>query len=201
MKQVFESIYSENLWGCGSGEGSLPIHTGAYVETIQSFIRGYGIKKVVDLGCGDWQFSHLIDWDGVKYDGFDIVDVVIDKNRKTYAAENINFHFFSGDFDELPGADLLLVKDVLQHWSNNTIERFLSIVDRYRFSIITNCVESKKPTENKNIDDGGFRRLDIRLPPFNVAASELLRFTNKKPRVFSFLQRTRWEKLVLLVSS
>ena len=201
MKEAFEAIYAENRWGSGSGEGSLPIHTGAYVETIQAFIGEHRIQKVVDLGCGDWQFSQLIDWSGVEYHGFDIADSVISQNREAYGADNINFHYFGGDFSELPEADLLLAKDVLQHWSNATVERCLPIVDRFRYSIVTNCANPKGPTENKDIEDGEFRRLDIRLTPFNVAATELLRFTNKKPRLFSFLQRTRWEKRVLLLSS
>jgi SAM-dependent methyltransferase len=201
MKEEFEAIYAENRWGCGSGEGSLPINTGAYVETIQAFINEHGTKKVVDVGCGDWQFSRLIDWSGVEYHGFDIADSVITQNRAAFGADNINFHYFGGAFAELPDADLLLAKDVLQHWSNATVERFLPSVDRFRHSIITNCVNPKGPTENKDISDGGFRRLDITLPPFNVAASELLRFTNKKPRLLSFLQRTRWEKRVLLLTS
>ena len=201
MKEAFEAIYAENRWGCGSGEGSLPIHTGTYIETIQGFIREHEIQKVVDLGCGDWQFSKLIDWSGLEYHGFDIADSVIRQNREAFGADNINFHYFGGDFGELPAADLLLAKDVLQHWSNAAVERFLPIIDRFRYSIITNCVNPKGPTENKDIEDGGFRRLDIRLPPFNVRATEILRFTNKKPRFFSFLQRTRWEKRVLLLSS
>lgn len=201
MKEEFEAIYAENRWGCGSGEGSLPIHTGAYVETIQTFLAEHEVQKVVDVGCGDWQFSRLIDWSGVEYHGFDIADSVISENRLAFGSDNINFHYFSGDFDELPVADLLLAKDVLQHWSNATVERFLPVVKRYRHSIITNCVNPKGPTENKDIKDGEFRRLDIRLPPFNVEASEILQFTNKKPRLLSFLQRTRWEKRVLLLSS
>ncbi len=200
MKEAFEAIYADNRWGFGSGEGSLPIHNGAYIETIQAFVREHRIQKVVDLGCGDWQFSKLIDWSGVEYHGFDIADSVISRNREAFGADNINFHYFGGDFGELPDADLLLVKDVLQHWSNDTVARFLPIANRFRYSIITNCVNPKGPTENKDIEDGEFRRLDIRLPPFNVAATELLRFTNKKPRVFSFLQRTRWEKRVLLLT-
>jgi SAM-dependent methyltransferase len=201
MKEEFEDIYADNRWGAGSGEGSLPVHTRTYVDTIQAFIRERGIRKIVDLGCGDWQFSRLMDWLGVEYHGFDIADSVIEKNRKEYGSENINFHFFGGDFNELPAADLLLAKDVLQHWSNATVERFLPCVARYPYSIITNCVNPKGPTENKDIKDGGFRRLDVRLPPFNVKATELLQFTNRKPPVLSFLQRTRWQKRVLLLSS
>jgi SAM-dependent methyltransferase len=200
VKDRFEAIYADNAWGRGSGEGSLPVHTQGYVATLEGFLRDHAISKVVDLGCGDWQFSRYLDWGGAEYHGFDMVDSVIEQNHVRYASPGVTFYSFDGDFERLPPADLLIAKDVLQHWSNDSVRRFLPTLKRYKYSIITNCVNPKGRTENRDIEDGEFRHLDIRLPPFEVAASELLRFTNRKPRFLPFLQRTRWCKRMLLVS-
>lgn len=57
MSKRFEEIYATNEWGHGSGEGSLPVHTRGYVAFLQAFLAEKNITSVVDMGCGDWQFS------------------------------------------------------------------------------------------------------------------------------------------------
>ncbi|MFQ6006471.1 MAG: class I SAM-dependent methyltransferase [Woeseia sp.] len=199
MRDVFEDIYDHNKWGHGSGAGSLPRHTQGYVGMLQDFIREHDIESVVDLGCGDWQFSRFVNWDGVQYHGLDLVRSVIDRNKARYSAPNIEFRVFSGDFDDLPEAELLLAKDVLQHWSNESVKSFLPTLKRYRYSLITNCVNPRGETENIDIEDGEYRYLDIRLPPFDVDATEYFSFTNSRPFPLRYLKPVRWLKRVLLV--
>lgn len=66
----------------------------------------------------------------MRYRGFDIVRPVIQQNRKLYAREGVDFDVSQEQFDERPDADLLIVKDVLQHWSNAAIESFLPTLKR-----------------------------------------------------------------------
>src|SRR5580692_10211737 len=121
---IFDKIYSENLWGFGSGHGSLPKVTVGYRQFVQNFIRENGVKTVVDFGCGDWQISHLMDWSGVEYLGLDAAQTVIDKNQATYGSKSVRFNLAPDQFTEVPAADLLLVKDVLQHLPADMIHRF-----------------------------------------------------------------------------
>ena len=65
LETQFEEIYLKNKWLYGSGEGSLPEHTRGYVAVLQKFLREHCITTVVDMGCGDWQFSKLMDWSGI----------------------------------------------------------------------------------------------------------------------------------------
>jgi SAM-dependent methyltransferase len=199
MRERFEQIYATGEWGNGSGEGSAAIHTGGYVRTLQNFIRDNRIRSVVDLGCGDWQFSRHIDWSGVHYRGYDLVESIVDRDRDEFSAPNIEFHVFSGSFLDLPPADLLLVKDVLQHWSNKAVTSFLPVLRSYPYSLITNCVNPRGPTENIDINDGDFRYLDIRLPPFSIEAEEVYSFTNFRSAWRRLLEQPRWRKKVLLV--
>ena len=80
MKNEFENIYLNNIWEHGSGEGSLPIHTKGYAHFLENFLTTYNINSVVDMGCGDWQFSRLINWGDAMYQGYDIVQSVIESN-------------------------------------------------------------------------------------------------------------------------
>lgn len=201
MRSRFEEIYATDEWGQGSGEGSFPVHTRGYIRFLQRYIKQHNIKSVVDLGCGDWQFSQFIDWSRVEYQGFDLVAPVIEKNRECFGANNIKFHHYDGDFSELPEADLLIAKDVLQHWSNETVLEFLPQLERYPHALITNCVNPTAITDNQNIADGGFRYLDLMRSPFNLEARLVFSFTNHRTLGNRIFGKPRWRKQVLAVTS
>ncbi len=164
-------------------------------------MRQRKIKSVVEMGCGDWQFSKDIDWGGAIYHGFDVVPSVITRNQKAYSRTGVSFHLYSGDPAELPHADLLIVKDVLQHLSDAKINGVLPHLKRFTYSLITNCVNPRGITQNTDIVDGDFRYLDLRLAPFNHAAEEVFSFTNKMSLIYRIVNRPRWFKRVLLVTS
>lgn len=201
MQAAFEKVYATNEWGHGSGEGSAPKHTRGYVQFLQAFLKRHQVRSVVDMGCGDWQFSRYVDWTGIQYLGFDLVRSVIDSNQKRFAKPDIQFKCYDGDFSQLPTADLLLVKDVLQHLSNENIRAFFPILNRYRLCLITNCVNPHGPTVSKDIRDGEFRYLDLRLAPYELQAEEVFEFTNHRPGWLGSLVKLRWKKKVLLIDN
>src|SRR5438874_2181300 len=118
MNNRFEEIYAQNEWVHGSGEGSLEVHVKGYVAVLERLLINLKIRSVVDMGCGDWQFSRNVNWGLRRYQGFDVVPSIIFNNRYAYGSDNIEFQLYSGNPLELPSADLLIVKDVLQHLSN-----------------------------------------------------------------------------------
>ena len=197
MKAVFTQIYAQNIWGCGSGDGSLPGNTEGYRKFLERFIRDRQIKSVVDYGCGDWQFSRLIDWDGVRYLGLDIVDSLIEHNLKTYRKDNITFEVLDGTPVELPDAELIILKDVLQHWSHQSIRSFLPKIAKYKFALITNCVNPYGRTFNYDILDGDYRPLDLTRPPFSCEMAKVFEFTYRRG-VFRLRHIPRRKKIVLL---
>lgn len=201
MKAQFEQIHAENKWLYGSGEGSQRQHTRRYTSFLQRFLRKYEIKSVVDMGCGDWQFSQFIDWKDIDYRGFDVVSAVIEANQSRFARPNVRFQLATGDGSDLPAADLLIAKDILQHWSNAAIKAFLPNFKKYRYCLVTNCVNPNGDTVNEDIEDGGFRYLDLRLAPFHVQAEEVLSFTKNLGLIGSVFSKPSWLKRVLLIRS
>jgi SAM-dependent methyltransferase len=195
MQDIFEHIYRNALWGGGSGEGSRRAHVGPYLKYLKKLIEIKGIRSVLDFGCGDWEFSRRFAWNNIDYHGFDVVREVIARNRAQFASAHVKFDLTPDDFGLLPKADLLVVKDVLQHWRHDEILRFLPVLARYPYALVTNCVGLPGDKINDDIKTGEFRPLDIRLPPFNVAASEVLCFTNRR----FFFQPVRWVKKALLI--
>jgi SAM-dependent methyltransferase len=199
MKSRFERIYDRNDWGYGSGEGSLESNTRPYRRFLQRFLRKHHIRSVVDLGCGDWQFSRWVDWTGIAYLGVDIAGLVIQRNQQLYACANIRFVEADLATYDLPPADLVLVKDVLQHWPNDLILGFLPKLERYMYALVTNCAVPTAPGQvvNADIDFGAFRPLNLNAPPFNLHLPEALQFTDNRG-LLPFLRKPRWRKKVLL---
>src|ERR1700683_1692287 len=137
---VFQEIYQKRKWGQGSGPGSSPNNTIEYRAFVERFIEANGIRSVTDLGCGAWQFSHLIDWSHVDYIGFDVVPEIVAQNRSHFARPNVRFQELTG-IDDLPGGDLLVSKEVLQHLPNKTVAEYLLVLrQKYRSGILTNSV-------------------------------------------------------------
>lgn len=199
MADRFDEIYAQNIWGHGSGEGSLPQYTRGYCAFLQQFLAGRGVRSVVDMGCGDWQFSREIDWGRATYSGYDVAESVVEANRRSFARPGISFHHYSGDPGELPAADLLIVKDVLQHLPNAAVLAFLPNLGRYRYALLTNCVSPRGVTPNRDIALGDFRPIDLRLAPFNLRAPEVYRFSKPMGPLRRLLRRPEWTKSVLLV--
>ena len=60
---IFKYIYIYNLWGFGSGSGSLSQNNKQYIDFLNQFIHSHiDIHRIIDLGCGDWQLHRHIDF-------------------------------------------------------------------------------------------------------------------------------------------
>lgn len=176
VRQKFSAIYQNNEWGYGSGVGSLPINNTGYIDFITRFIAEHGIRSVLDFGCGDWQFSQFIDWQGARYLGLDLVPEVIAANHQAYARSGVEFALFEGT-DRLPEVDLLLCKDVFQHLPNETIRAYLAAFKRRaRYLLITND-DQPDSAVNGAIEAGGWRPIRLDAPPFSERAPVVYHWT------------------------
>lgn len=177
MKDIFTKTYEQQWWGLGqgSGIGSSATATKLYRKLLEDVLQKQQVKSVLDLGCGDWRFSQLVHWGDVSYTGIDVVPHVVQKLRNKF--NKPNWQFIEADITtcELPPADLVLIKDVMQHWPNDTIKTFLPKLKAYKTVLITNTVELKMP-KNRDIGIGGYRPLDIRKSPIWAKCEEMLLF-------------------------
>ena len=130
MEQAFKEIYEKNIWGGGSGSGSnMSNHNKKYINDVQDIITKYNIKTICDIGCGDWVFSQYIDFSGCEYVGVDCVESVITDNKRDFEKNNITFEHHAIGEDYIPeGYDLVLIKDVIQHWTDEDIIKYFGDV-------------------------------------------------------------------------
>jgi SAM-dependent methyltransferase len=167
LRPIFQTIYQKQLWGHGSGPGSSPTNTVEYRAFVERFIEANSIRSVTDLGCGDWQFSQLIDWSQIDYLGLDVVPEIVAQNRSRFAPPNLRFQELTS-IDDLPGGDLLLSKEVLQHLPNQTIVEYLLIIQqKYRFALLTNSI-GLVAKDNIDVAAGGYRPVRLQDAPFNA---------------------------------
>jgi len=193
LTSIFNGIYREGSWGRDaagkgvSGSGSTLDITPEYRSYLEEFIRKHGVTSVVDAGCGDWNFSSVIDWGGASYLGVDIASDVIDAVRRKHETGKIRFQV--GDVtDELPAADLLISKDVLQHLPNALVQKFIKNnlkTGKYKWVLLTN----DRGSGNVDTVPGGYRAIDLAAPPFDVngLVDLPIRFGSEVTKVTSLL--------------
>lgn len=187
VKEVFTRIYDTNEWGgrkgqyC-SGSGSSDHHARLYATMVKAFVAERKIRTMVDLGCGDFVVARELLAPGVKYIGVDIVDRLVEHNNRNFGSGEISFRCLDIIADDLPEADLCLVRQVLQHLSNAQIDVVLQKIGKYRYALVTEHYPSPSvagiPNEDKP-HGGDTRVVDgsavfLELPPFKMKVSRLM---------------------------
>jgi len=185
---AFTKIYNEHHWGGSSrsGPGSDPKLLHSYLELLTTVIKERSVLSVVDAGCGDWALAKTLDWSGVDYTGIDIVPDLVNRLNNTFGKRNIRFVGADLITSDLPIADLCVIKDVLQHLSNASVNTFLTRLEsHFKYALITNDMTHKKQGRwrsvwkslyvepNSDIPDGGYRPLRLTEPPFCLRATRL----------------------------
>ncbi|RAJ13455.1 class I SAM-dependent methyltransferase [Olleya aquimaris] len=179
-KQAMQQVYAKQLWGSSgaeffSGEGSHhPELVIPYIEVLKTFLTSFKQPLVVaDLGCGDFNIGKQLVQHTKQYIGVDIVPELIAHNIKTFKADNLQFQCLDIAQDQLPKADCVIVRQVLQHLSNAEVQSVLNKLSNYKYIVLTEHVPQGDFVPNKDIISGqGIRLkkqsgLDIIQPPFN----------------------------------
>ena len=184
-KAAMAQIYENNLWGGNqseffSGDGSHnPELINPYLETLTSFLTAFKTPPVVcDLGCGDFNIGKELVKLSKKYIAIDIVPELIAHNKKTFKAENLEFHSLDIAEDNLPSGDLAILRQVLQHLSNAEIKGVVEKLYDFKYVILTEHLPEKDFVPNKDIISGQGIRLkkqsgvNLLAPPFNFKAED-----------------------------
>ena len=179
FQKVFSKKYARGGWdGKGSGAGSSLSANKKYITFLEKHLFDYGIKSVIDYGCGDWQFSQHVKWGDIDYLGLDVVESVIDTNKEQFPVHN--FVSDSDVFPYLKGRDIIIIKDVLMHWPDEEIIPFLDrLVKKDIWVLLVNAATRQPPT--RKIGIGGFAHLEYDKFPLNKYNPELLfKFGNRQ---------------------
>ncbi len=176
MEVTFTKIYKSKL---GDSPGSSVKYNRRYIDFIEDFIYHNSIFSILDAGCGDWTFSRTVDWGIARYMGIDCVREVINNNHEYSTPfiefEHIDFYHNREVFNRK--FDLIILKDVLQHWETNQIEDFLDdIVKRgnFKFILLVNSYQQSQ-LHDRNINNRyKYDKLDASLTPLRKYNPKIL---------------------------
>ena len=132
-KAVFSTIYGQGIWGKKSGQdyysgpGSHDqMLVAPYVASLKVFFSQLGFKpSVVDLGCGDFNVGRQIRNECGNYIACDVVPELMAHNAEKFKGLDVEFRNVDMIEDTLPKADVIFIREVLQHFSNELIAKVL----------------------------------------------------------------------------
>ena len=170
LKEIFDRIYEKNLWQSSetvSGKGSELIFAQNLLLYLPVLLKKYNVKTVVDAPCGDYNWILHLDYRFEKYTGIDIVQKLIEKNKKY---ENERVKFFAGDIltYNIPSSDLIFCWDCFIHLTFKQIFKSLVIFKKSGAGFI--MLTSYDNCRNEDVLAGQFRKINLLLPPFNFPA-------------------------------
>ncbi len=172
-KDIFTNIYINRLWGkdCESvsGPGSTVEESKSIINALPGLFKKYNIKTVFDASCGDFNWMQHVDLSEIEYIGGDIVEEIIKDNEK-YKKDNIDFIVMDILKDPFPKYDLIILKDVLFHFSNSNIHKTINSIkkSKSRFLLTTTfAFEQHESGTNIDIEDGDWKYLNLEIEPFN----------------------------------
>lgn len=153
MKQDFEDIYKKNRWGNGSGSGSRPTYCEKYLEWLDGFMSKNSIKSVSDVGCGDFQLYEWFDWTGIDYSGCDISGTALSMAHERTDLPLVEVASLDETLAFVEGrkADLVILKDVMMHWTDEELTYFLThlVSLPWKFVVTSNSFKyHRDPTKN-----------------------------------------------------
>ncbi|WP_299322321.1 class I SAM-dependent methyltransferase [uncultured Maribacter sp.] len=206
-KDAMQQVYEKNLWGSGtsdlySGEGShKPEIITPYVQAIIRFLSS--LQKpisICDLGCGDFNVGKELVDHTKNCIAVDIVPELIERNKEKYKAPNLEFLCLDVAKDTLPNTDCAILRQVLQHISNDEVKQVVAKLAGYEYVILTEHLPEGNFIPNKDIISGQGTRLKKRsginllMAPFNfkvIEERELLSVTDENGVIVTTLYRCR----------
>jgi hypothetical protein len=160
LPDAFDEVYARNMWkqgGTRSGVGSEGVLADRYIELVLQYAAKYELRTVVDGGCGDFSVGSRLAPSFDQYMALDVSPLIIDINKRRYAAlagQNVSFGVADMTATAFPRADLILIRQVLQHLPNERIEQILGNLETsdWRRALITEEVYDPGSNEVPNLD-------------------------------------------------
>jgi hypothetical protein len=128
-----------------------------YISLVKAYAEAHKLRTVVDGGCGDFSVGSRLAPSFERYLALDVSSRIIELNRRRYAdwsAKGVRFEIADMTSATLPTADLVLIRQVLQHLTNAEIEKILQNLQssQWRRALITEHVTDPDGNQRPNLD-------------------------------------------------
>lgn len=169
----FSLIYKSKYWtsfrpGSVSGSGSNLDATKNIRIHLPKILKKYNITSMLDLPCGDFYWMSKLNFDNINYIGGDIVQDLININKRKYESDNCSFMKINLLEDSLPNVDLIFTRDCLVHLTNSQVHQAIkNICNSGAKYFMTTTFENIHT--NKSYEEGDrWRAINLLVEPFNL---------------------------------
>ncbi len=146
--EAFQLVYAGRHWGSSldpahpfnSGTGSTDAEVVAtYVNSVRRWLDGLPRKQdVADIGCGDFRVGSQIRPHCGRYVAYDCVSELIRSNDVRWAGRGVEFRVLDATAAKPDRADVVFIRQVLQHLPNELISRLIAnVVPQCNWLIVT----------------------------------------------------------------
>jgi SAM-dependent methyltransferase len=160
LREAFDEVYKRGLWKQGkslSGVGSEGLLAERYVALVRSYAIKHDLRTVLDAGCGDFSIGSKLAGNFERYTAVDVSQHIIEIDKRRYSDSNwrnVSFNVADLTTTRFPAADLVLIRQVMQHLTNLQIESILANLEAssWRRALITEDVHDPHHNQRPNID-------------------------------------------------
>ena len=170
MTGIFSQIYANGVWvehknqDSLSGVGSTQLATGELVVQLSTFLRDVGCRKLVDIGCGDFNWMRNVEGN-FDYLGIDVVPRIIDANNAKYKNDKRRFICMDAARMAIESGDYAICREVLFHLSFRDGLQLLRNIKAAGFKCVL-LTTDKSIWFNSDIRNGDSRRINLSKSPF-----------------------------------
>jgi hypothetical protein len=185
MQSTFTSIMKKNLWlsqESVSGTGSTWRRTAQLRWRLRTLFADLGIRRLLDVPCGDLNWLIDIVDELELYIGADIVEELVVRHTLNNANRNMLFKLIDVTRDPLPEVDAILCRDCLVHLPFSMATKALA---RMGCSGAKHLMLTTFPGHDSNEDirsPGPWRPLDLTKAPFCLPEPRILIQESDDPR-------------------
>jgi len=148
-----------------SGRGSTLQSTATIRRELPALFAEYGIRTVLDAGCGDFNWFRALEVPLDRYVGVEVVEELVAANRERFGTPRREFLCREVTRDPLPCVDLILCRDCLVHLKNRQIRAALRNFRRSGSCyLLATTFTGDHPNEDAPL--GGWRPVNLERPPF-----------------------------------
>ncbi len=172
-EEKFKLIYKFSYWKSStsisfSGSGSEMSATQNIRRDLFEFIKRENINTILDAPCGDYYWMSQMKLDHLDYTGADIVDEIIEDNKKKYGKKNLKFIKIDIIKDSLKKYDLIINRDCLVHFDNNEIIETLNNIKKSNSTFFGSTIFSEKYSNDLSKKPDKWRPINLTKDPFNL---------------------------------
>ncbi|MGH0033945.1 MAG: class I SAM-dependent methyltransferase [Myxococcota bacterium] len=171
LETVFATFYRLNFWfnaESRSGPGSTMAITRVIRGELPRLARELGVRRLLDIPCGDFHWMKEVPLELDAYIGADVVGGMVEENQRRWGDDVHRFARLDVTRDELPRVDLVLCRDCLVHLPERSV---LAAIENIKRSGSTHLLTTTFPLLEENSDipvPGLWRMINLERPPYDL---------------------------------